>query len=278
MTGRINGGVYRPINMGLYTYTWNNPLVLTDPTGQWPTAEEIEAGLARAGDTVLGFSYGFVLGATPVVGNMAGFLPPPRDTESFRLGMGAGQIAGGVVQMAAGGAIAGGSAAGGVAATVGSGGTAAPVAVPVAVAGVEAAGVLIASGSAAVMQGAVTMQMAATGGNKGGSSAAGGQLKWGNPKSVPTYGHSFERHGAGAKNTARLTGRAAGTKEPQGQWLDNDAAAAFLAEQRSSIAEVKVVEIPKGLGQVVRSDGAIVPATKAVLVPAPNGGYKPHIR
>ncbi|MGK4009229.1 RHS repeat-associated core domain-containing protein [Sorangium sp. So ce1036] len=274
MTGRINGGVYRPINMGLYTYTWNNPLVLTDPTGQWPTAEEIEAGLARAGDTVLGFSYGFVLGATPVVGNMAGFLPPPRDTESFRLGMGAGQIAGGVVQMAAGGAIAGGSAAGGVAATVGSGGTAAPVAVPVAVAGVEAAGVLIASGSAAVMQGAVTMQMAATGGNKGGSSAAGGQLKWGNPKSVPTYGHSFERHGAGAKNTARLTGRAAGTKEPQGQWLDNDAAATFLAEQRSSIAEVKAVEIPKGLGQVVRSDGAIVPATKAVLVPAPNGGYK----
>ncbi|WP_433936322.1 SpvB/TcaC N-terminal domain-containing protein [Sorangium cellulosum] len=37
MAGRINGGVYRPINLGLYTYVSNNPVVLVDPTGRYET-------------------------------------------------------------------------------------------------------------------------------------------------------------------------------------------------------------------------------------------------
>jgi len=44
MTGRINGGVYRPINLALYTYTWNNPVVLIDPNGRFQKFPE----LARA--------------------------------------------------------------------------------------------------------------------------------------------------------------------------------------------------------------------------------------
>ncbi|WP_234023092.1 RHS repeat domain-containing protein [Sorangium cellulosum] len=188
MVGRINGGVYRPINLGLYTYTWNNPVVMSDPTGRWPTAEDIEAGLARAGDTIAGFSYGFVLGVTPIAGNLVGFLPPPKNTDSFQIGMGAGQVAGGLVQMTAGEAVAGASARGGAAATLGSGGAAAPIAVPATVAGVGVGVVLVESGRAAVMQGAMTMQMAATGGDSSGekelSGDAGGAPKpsdgWGN--------------------------------------------------------------------------------------------------
>ncbi|AUX48094.1 uncharacterized protein SOCE26_096240 [Sorangium cellulosum] len=155
MAGRINGGVYRPINLGLYTYTWNNPLAMTDPTGRWPTAEDIEAGLARAGDTIAGFSYGFVLGVTHIAGNLVGFLPPPKTTKSFRVGMGAGQVAGGFVQMTAGEAVASASARGGAATTLGSGGAVAPIAVPAAVAGVGVGVVLVESGRAAVMQGAI---------------------------------------------------------------------------------------------------------------------------
>ena len=52
MAGTLNGGVYRPINLSLYTYAWNNPVILTDPTGRWPTAEEIEAGISFVNENV----------------------------------------------------------------------------------------------------------------------------------------------------------------------------------------------------------------------------------
>jgi RHS repeat-associated protein len=34
MQGRVNGGVFAPRNLGLYTYSWNNPIVLSDPDGR----------------------------------------------------------------------------------------------------------------------------------------------------------------------------------------------------------------------------------------------------
>ena len=33
MSGGPNGGVYTPQNLGLYTYAYNNPIVLRDPDG-----------------------------------------------------------------------------------------------------------------------------------------------------------------------------------------------------------------------------------------------------
>jgi hypothetical protein len=33
MKGDINGGVFTPVNLALYTYTWNNPVVFRDPKG-----------------------------------------------------------------------------------------------------------------------------------------------------------------------------------------------------------------------------------------------------
>ena len=36
LTGRVNAGVFNSRNLALYTYTYNNPLVLTDPDGRAP--------------------------------------------------------------------------------------------------------------------------------------------------------------------------------------------------------------------------------------------------
>jgi hypothetical protein len=35
MRGGPNGGVYHPRNLGLYSYAYNNPVVLRDPDGRW---------------------------------------------------------------------------------------------------------------------------------------------------------------------------------------------------------------------------------------------------
>jgi hypothetical protein len=101
----------------------------------------------------------------------------------------------------------------------------------------------------------------------------GKDLNW-NWKSKPTFGHTFETHGQGSKNTKQLTGRAASTKDPQGQWLDNQKAAEFLRNLRPNISQTTIVEIPAGLGQVILPDGTIVPATHALVKPSRIGGYR----
>jgi hypothetical protein len=107
----------------------------------------------------------------------------------------------------------------------------------------------------------------------GGAMQGGGNLNW-NWKSVKTFGHTFTTHGQGSKNTKNLAGRAAGTGEAQGQWLDNQKAAQFLQDLRPSINGPTIVEIPPDLGQVILPDGSIIPATHAQVVPTPIGGYK----
>ncbi|SDP61992.1 hypothetical protein SAMN04487981_12927 [Streptomyces sp. cf386] len=93
-------------------------------------------------------------------------------------------------------------------------------------------------------------------------------------KSVKTFGHSFKTHGAGAKNTKKLTDRARNTGNQQGQWLDNDAAAQFLRSTHVPGSGPRRVRIPEGLGQVIMPDGTIVPARAATLVPGPGGLYR----
>lgn len=83
-------------------------------------------------------------------------------------------------------------------------------------------------------------------------------------KSQPRFGHTFLRHGQGQKNTDKLRGRAATKGTPQGQWLDNARAAAFLQQMRPSVTgPFTDVEIPPGLGQVVYPDGSVEPADRA---------------
>jgi hypothetical protein len=41
MQGGPNAGVVAPRNLGLYTYTWNNPVILRDPTGMSPENDRV---------------------------------------------------------------------------------------------------------------------------------------------------------------------------------------------------------------------------------------------
>jgi len=92
-----------------------------------------------------------------------------------------------------------------------------------------------------------------------------------NWKSVKQFGHTFNTHGAGSKNTDRLADRAKGTGNPQGQWTDNDKAAEFLNDAKTGLDGPASVPIPEGLGQVVMPDGTIVNATRATIVPGSDG-------
>ncbi|WP_437523831.1 SpvB/TcaC N-terminal domain-containing protein [Sorangium sp. So ce726] len=94
MAGRINGGAYRPINLGLYTYTSNNPVVLIDPTGKFDDATRkfIATVLAAAaleptpvGELVVAGA--FVVGSIGYGGYLiydaAANGDPPKPPESF---------------------------------------------------------------------------------------------------------------------------------------------------------------------------------------------------
>jgi hypothetical protein len=98
-------------------------------------------------------------------------------------------------------------------------------------------------------------------------------VNW-SPKSRPTFGHTFSEHGANSKNTRALSDRARSTGQPQGQWLDNDAAADFLRNVHVAGAGPRSVRIPDGLGQVIMPNGEPVAARAATLVPGQNGPYR----
>ena len=89
-----------------------------------------------------------------------------------------------------------------------------------------------------------------------------------NWKSVKKYGHTFNEHGAGAKNTKRLMDRARGTNNNQGQWLNNEQAADLLS--KVNVTKPTKIPIPEGLGQVIKPDGSIAQAKHAIVVPRGN--------
>ncbi|WP_433936320.1 RHS repeat-associated core domain-containing protein [Sorangium cellulosum] len=94
MVGRINGGVYRPSNLGLYTYVSNNPVVLVDPNGQFDDAtRKFLATLTTAALVEPTPAGEIILVGAVVVGSIgyAGYLiydaaangNPPKPPESF---------------------------------------------------------------------------------------------------------------------------------------------------------------------------------------------------
>ncbi|KYF62435.1 hypothetical protein BE15_18595 [Sorangium cellulosum] len=269
MQGGPGGGVFNPGNLGLYSYTLNNPVNLVDPDGR--QAQGAHRNFAPGGNGMGGcrspscwsgpegarfhrlvqaqrMAEQQAQGKTPVSPAAA----PPRTVRM-----------GGANYQPAPPRPAGQQQA------------APPPAKPAQAA--QPAKAPQAAQPAKAPQAAQAAQAAQAPAKQPAPSvgAAKGGLKWGNPASRPAYGHTFDTHGAGAKNTNALLGRARGPKGgPQGQWLDNNAAAKWLAEQRSGINAPTTVPLPEGMGQVIRSDGSIVPATKATLVPLPNGGYR----
>ncbi|AJQ96673.1 choice-of-anchor A family protein [Gynuella sunshinyii] len=92
-----------------------------------------------------------------------------------------------------------------------------------------------------------------------------------NWKSVKSFGHTFNTHGAGVKNTQKLIDRARSTGNAQGQWLDNQRAAEFLAVMSHSVDVPTTVRITPGLGQVITKEGEVLDTVWAIIVPSKNG-------
>jgi hypothetical protein len=82
MTGKPNSGVFRPLNLALYTYAYNSPAVLRDPTGLCPNCigdalawQSHDSELARkqfeAFNMGTAASVGFIAGAAGAAGAAA---------------------------------------------------------------------------------------------------------------------------------------------------------------------------------------------------------------
>ncbi|GEM_PF-6009931 len=91
--------------------------------------------------------------------------------------------------------------------------------------------------------------------------------KGSNWKSKPQFGHTFTKHGAGKKNTQSLKDTARDTNIQQGQFLNNEKAAEIMAQNKNFSKNFIDIDIPPGLGQVIKPDGSIVPVTRARLIP-----------
>ena len=110
MQGARNGGVHSPRNLGLYTYTWNNPVMFRDPTGRYGVFEGIydvfTAGVRAAtnflapaaigaivGIALAPFTGGLSLGSL-VAGGTAGFMKGLAWSLTPGLGMAVAGVSG----------------------------------------------------------------------------------------------------------------------------------------------------------------------------------------
>ena len=92
-------------------------------------------------------------------------------------------------------------------------------------------------------------------------------FKWGNPKSKPTYGHTFSEHGQKMKPT-QLIDRARNKGHQVGQYLDDSAAAEFIGSVAQKGPGVHDVPLPNNIkGRGYLPDGTeIVPDMARVVV------------
>ncbi|WP_437678724.1 SpvB/TcaC N-terminal domain-containing protein [Sorangium sp. So ce131] len=159
MKGRVNGGVFLPANLGLFTYTLNNPVNLVDPDGR----AHGDPWWKRGGLQALGVAYGTLQALTP--GGFAMDIAPPTRDVDFAAGAAVASIATGVVQVGEGFIMGGGAGV----ATVGTGGAALLTGVPEAAAVMGA--VLVTQGAGNIMTG-IDAWSAAMSGPGGGSPPA----------------------------------------------------------------------------------------------------------
>jgi len=98
-------------------------------------------------------------------------------------------------------------------------------------------------------------------------------LKWGNPASRPTYGHTFSDHTA-KLTPAQLTNRARGLGHQAGQWTNDKAAAEFIENVAKRGPGTHDVLLPPGMGRSFLADGSELSTDMARVVVKPNGSVR----
>ncbi len=108
----------------------------------------------------------------------------------------------------------------------------------------------------------------------------GANLKWGNPTSKPTYGHTFLDHSQKVKDT-KLIDRArtkdlthpASAPNQIGAWNNDQAAADLIAEavRGRKPGEVFDIDIPAAMGRSFTADGTKLTVDKARIVVGEDG-------
>ncbi|ADO71749.1 hypothetical protein [Stigmatella aurantiaca] len=123
---------------------------------------------------------------------------------------------------------------------------------------------------------ATAVAMGSDGGSGERASAAFGgpeELKWGNPLSRPAYGHTFLDHTSKPSST-RLADKARSLGHQIGQWTDDQAAAAFIANVAKRGPGVHDVPLPTGLGRSFLADGSELATDMARVVVKSNGAVR----
>jgi hypothetical protein len=98
-------------------------------------------------------------------------------------------------------------------------------------------------------------------------------LRWENPLSTPTYGHSFLRHGARQTRT-QLTDRARSLGHQVGQWTDDRAAAEFIARVAREGPGVHDVSLPPSLGRGFLPNGTEIAPDMARIIVKQDGAVR----
>lgn len=142
--------------------------------------------------------------------------------------------------------------------------------------GIEAAaeGITVVGGAATAGQAvAGTIAISTEGGSK---TTAGSGFKWGNPKSTPTYGHTFSQHGQ-KQTLQQLIDRANGFDNPHqvGQWLNDQQAADFLADAVKNKGGSFDISLPSDINtRVVLPDGTTVKTDMVSVIMKPDGSIR----
>jgi hypothetical protein len=100
-----------------------------------------------------------------------------------------------------------------------------------------------------------------------------GAPRWGNSKSVPTYGHTFSDH-TDRLTPSQLIDRARSFGHQVGQCADDETAAQFIADVAKSGPGVYDVSLPPGMGRSFLPDGTELRADMARVVVRDNGAVK----
>jgi RHS repeat-associated protein len=98
-------------------------------------------------------------------------------------------------------------------------------------------------------------------------------LKWGNPASAPTYGHTFKDHTSKLKEF-QLQDRARNLKHQVGHWSDDKTAAKFIADVALRGPGVHEVPIPESMGNSYLPTGDKIAVDTGIIVVKRDGSVR----